>query len=465
MTIDNISKRISLFALTWPILVETFLRLLFGSVDTFMLSGYSDKAVAAVGAANQYVFFVIILFQVVASGSGIVVSQYLGAKKYKNALDVVLVSVFLNLLLGILISGVLFLFTGSILGLMSFEQDVMNYAVDFLTIVGSFCFIQALTSTITANLRSYGYMKHPMFINMGANLLNVIGNYILITGRFGLPALGVRGVAISTVGSQLVALILIFIVMIKNLNVNFSIKHILSIGKEKLLAILMEIYKIGGPSAGEMLSYNTSQIVITGIITKYMGTLALASRFYVFNLMLYIMLFSLAIGQATQILVGHMVGAGKIEEAYKTCIRSLKICIIISFSIAIVFALFSENLLSLFTNDKEILSMGRILFFIAIFLEPGRAFNIVLGNSLKGTGDAKFTLYLGVISMWGIAVLVTLILGAYFGLGLIGVWIAFASDEWVRGIIMLKRWRSKAWQSKAIVKSKDDEKTPSLAMH
>jgi Na+-driven multidrug efflux pump len=102
-----LDKRITLFALAWPILIETFLRMLFGTVDTFMLSGYKDTAVAGVGAANQYVSILILLFQMVSGGSGIIISQYLGARNNKKASDVALVSIMFNLLFGLLISFVL----------------------------------------------------------------------------------------------------------------------------------------------------------------------------------------------------------------------------------------------------------------------------------------------------------------------------------------------------------------------
>lgn len=448
-----LDKKITLFALTWPIFVETFLRMLFGNVDTFMLSGYSDLAVAGVGAANQYVFFIIILFQVVSSGTGIVISQYLGAKKHKNASQVAVVSMAVNLALGILISIGMLFFSKNILRIVNFEGEVMTYASQFLMILGTFSFVQALSSTITAVLRSHGFMKYSMYINIGANILNVIGNYIFLKGLFGIPVLGVTGVAIATVISQCVALILIIVVLIKNVDIKDEILGIFSFPKTIFINTFKEVIKIGGPSAGEILSYNISQITITGIIYS-MGPYALSARFYVFSIMMFMMLFPLSIGQGTQILIGHMIGAGRMDDAYKECIRSLKKSLIISFSTALVFALLGKHVLGIFTHNEEILHMGSIMLFIAIALEPGRAFNVVVGNCLKGTGDAKFPLFAGVFSMWGVAVFLSYLLGIVLGWGLIGVWTAFALDEWLRGIIMLYRWKSRVWESKSVVTTK-----------
>ncbi|OPZ92362.1 MAG: Multidrug resistance protein NorM [Firmicutes bacterium ADurb.Bin419] len=443
--------KLTLFALVWPIFIESLLRILFGNVDTFMLSAYSDNSVAGVGAANQFVSIIILMFQVVSSGCTIIISQYLGAENKKRASDVALVSIGFNMVLGIITSIFMFVFSGSILKIMNFEQDIYNYSKEFLTIIGSFSFIQALSITVSAILRSYGLVRYPMYVNMGANILNIFGNSIFIYGLFGVPVLGVRGVAIATVASQLIGLVAIILVLVKNVDMGLSIRKIYSLPINIVKEVLRDIFKIGGPSAGESLSYNVSQIVITAIIGT-MGAYALTARVYVFNLMLFIMLASMSIGQGTQIIIGRLVGAEKMDEAYKTCIRSLKIAIAVSFSVAILFAVLSRPLLGLFTDDPRILSVGSMLLLVTIVLEPGRAFNIVLGYSLKGTGDAKFILILGLIFMWVVAVFMSYILGIRFNLGLLGVWIAFALDEWIRGIFMLVRWKSRVWENLSLTK-------------
>jgi putative MATE family efflux protein len=453
-----LDKRISLFVLVWPILIETFLRMLFGTVDTFMLSGYSDNAVAGVGAANQYISILILLFQIVSTGSGIVVAQNLGAKNIKKASNVVLLSIIFNAVFGLFISILMFTFSGKILGLMNFEAEVYQYSKQFLTIIGSFCFIQAISITISAILRSYGYVKYPMYVNMGANALNIIGNAIFIYGLFGMPVLGVKGVAIATVSSQFIGLVVSFAIMKKKVGLSFSKAEFLRIPKEEFYDILKSIVKIGGPSAGETLSYNISQIVVTAIIT-IIGTYALTARVYVYNLMAYIMLCGLAVAQATQIIVGHMIGAGMKEEAYKTCLRNLKLAALVSCGVAMIFAVFGKVFLGLFTDNAEIIKVGGTLFLITIVLEPGRTFNLVIGSSLKAAGDATYTMVAGLFSMWLVLVGMSYVLGIVLNLGLIGVWIAFAADEWIRGLLMLLRWNSRAWEKHSIVKKEDAEVT------
>ncbi len=89
-------------------------------------------------------------------------------------------------------------------------------------------------------------------------------------------------------------------------------------------------------------------------------------------------------------------------------------------------------------------------------LEPGRATNLVVINSLKAAGAVRFPVYIGVLSMWGVAVPAAYSLGVYFSLGLKGIWIAFICDEWLRGIVMLLRWRGRQWKKLHFVKRKEE---------
>jgi Na+-driven multidrug efflux pump len=145
-----------------------------------------------------------------------------------------------------------------------------------------------------------------------------------------------------------------------------------------------------------------------------------------------------------------LVGAGKKEEAYRTCLKSLRVALLIVFCMSIVIFTFSKNLLALFTEDQSIIDLGNKLLLLSIFLEPGRVFNVVIINSLRAAGDVKFPVIMGVFSMWGVAVLLSFLLGIKFSLGLLGVWIALGCDEWCRGLAMLFRWRSRAWQNMSL---------------
>lgn len=440
------TKKLTLFALTWPIFIEILLHMLMGNADILMLSQYSDDSVAAVGVANQILFMLIVMFGFIATGTSILVAQYLGAKNRALAAEVTVVSIGANLLFSVAISVVVFLFSSKLLLMMDLPPELLSEADSYLKLVGIFSFIQASVITIGATIRSYGFTRDAMYVTIGMNIINVIGNYLFIFGPFGIPVLGVDGVAISTVVSRTLGLMVITFLLFKRIEEPLPFRKIFSLPIEHLKNLL----KIGIPSAGEHLSYNTSQIVITYFIVM-MGTEALTTKVYTQSLMMFIFLFSLAISQGTQIMIGHQIGAGKVEDAYKRCLKSLRLAIIISVATAIPIAFFSDTLLGFFTSNPDIIALGGTLILFTVILEPGRSFNLVVINALRAAGDVKFPVYIGICSMWGVSVTVSYILGIHFGFGLIGVWIAMILDEWLRGIIMLFRWRSRIWVNKSFI--------------
>ena len=446
MTSQKTTKNLTLFALTWPIFIEILLHMLMGNADTLMLSLYSDNSVAAVGVSNQILSVIIVMFGFIATGTSVLVAQHLGAKQEKEAAEITVVSIAANLLFSLTLSVIVFILSVNLLKMMDLPEELMGEANSYLQMVGGFIFLQAIIMTLGAALKSYGFTKDIMYVTIGMNIINVIGNYLFIFGPFGIPVLGVEGVAISTNVSRVLGLIVTVILLFKRINHKLPFKKLFTLP----ISHLKNLLNIGIPSAGENLFYNSSQMLMTYFIT-IMGTEALTIKVYTQNIMMFILLFSFAISQGTQIMVGRMIGARQLNDAYNRCLKSLYMGAVISTIMAITFTLFSDQLLSIFTTNPDILRTGGTLIMLTIILEPGRAINMIIINALRAAGDVKLPVYMGIASMWGVAVPVSYILGIHFEMGLIGIWIAFIADEWLRGIIMYWRWRSKKWQNKALV--------------
>ena len=125
---------------------------------------------------------------------------------------------------------------------------------------------------------------------------------------------------------------------------------------------------------------------------------------------------------------------------------------IITVSGSILLALTGRHILCAFTDNAEIIAMGVWVLFVDIFLEVGRTANIFAGSTLRATGDTFYPFVVGVIFQWSVAVGVSYIIGIPLGYGLVGMWIGFALDENIRGIILVRRWRSGKWKEKGFVK-------------
>lgn len=447
-TDEQIRKKMSLLAITWPIFIEVFLNTFMRIADIFMLSFVSDEAVAAIGVVNQLMMFTFVLFNFTAMGTGVVVAQFVGAEKWHDVSKTIANAIFINLLFGIFISSVVVLFRYSFLDLFQLPKELLVYADQYILIVGGTLFTQSIMMTIFSVLQAQGFTKEVMYIALGMNVFNIIGNALFIFGLFGIPTLGVMGVAISTAICRGIAVIVAFILLYRKTTIPLHVRDYFILKKRYVKKIL----QIGIPGAGEHLSHNLSQLTITVFITM-LGTQALTTRIYTQNLTNLMTVFSLSIAKGMQIYIGQLVGAGKLEEAYKEMYRGLKIATIVALIIGSLIAISGEWLLGFFTSDSDIIALGSIILFLGMILEPGRTFNLVIISSLRASGDATYPVLIGILSMWGISVTLAYLFGLPLGYGLIGITIAIIIDEWFRGGLMFWRWRSKKWQEKKLVEN------------
>ena len=211
---------------------------------------------------------------------------------------------------------------------------------------------------------------------------------------------------------------------------------------------------IGIPTAGESISYSISQLLIMSIVNT-MGLVATNTKIYASTISNFSYLYSVSIAQATMIITGHLVGAKKEDAAYKRVLKSLGSSLVISVSIAVISFLISDFTFPFFTENAEIIKLGHKILAVGIVLEIGRTANLVIIQSMRAAGDIKFPTYLGMGSMWFVSVLFSFLLGKVCGLGLIGVWIAMAMDECLRGIIVYVRWLRGGWRGKSVVDKKE----------
>ncbi|MDE7359735.1 MAG: polysaccharide biosynthesis C-terminal domain-containing protein, partial [Lachnospiraceae bacterium] len=189
-----------LFQLSVPIFVESIMGTIIGSIDTIMLSAYSDDAVAAVSIANQILFLIQVFACIVTTGTSILCAQYIGAKKTEEEQnDLITASILMNVGMGVVLTILMSLFYPVILSFLNLSVTVRVYAGEYLQVINWFLWIQLISAIFSAILRSYGKTKQSMYVSMGMNICNILLNYLLIFGKFGLPAMGIRGAAIATV--------------------------------------------------------------------------------------------------------------------------------------------------------------------------------------------------------------------------------------------------------------------------
>lgn len=438
---SNKMQEQTLFNISWPLFIELALHMGMGVIATLMLSHYSDNAASGVGVANQLLGIFILVFNVTSIAAMILIGQRLGANQLSQARQFARSAVGLNVWFGVIVAILVLVFGEPLLRLFDIQGEVLNYGLIFIRICGASLFLESLSLALSAVLRSHGFTKESMIVSIMMNVISVIGYAMSIFGLFGLPITGVVGVSWTIVIARAFAVLFLLYIVYRRIALTFKVQDIIKVNKQDV----REMLYIGIPSAGENLSYQFSQLVITAIVAS-LGDASLAARVYISNISMLCYLFTVAIAEGTQLLVARYIGGKQYDRALKRGIKTLRIAMVASLTAAVAMAMIGSPILELFTDDYQIIAIGLPILWAVVFTEPGRAMNIVLMSSLKSAGDVRFPVIIGMVSMWGIAVTLSYTLGITFGLGLLGVWLAQGMDEWFRGIFACKRWLSKPWE-------------------
>lgn len=441
-------KQLSILKLTIPLFFQILMSMCLGYVDTVMLSHFSDVAVGAVGNSNQIIGLLKLAFAIITSASGVLIAQYLGAKKTEQMNLIYSVAIFFNVTLSLVISAIVVIFAKQLLKLIHIPEVMLPNALSYIRFTGLFLFSGAIIDMVSRIFHCHGKPIICLFIGFGMNITNIIGNYLFLYGPLKFLNLGIYGVALSTCISSFIAMITSLICLRTILNGKISIKYLIPYPKE----ILSKLIRLGIPTAGENISYNIAQIIITAFVNS-LGAVAITSKIYCNIICNFSMIFSGSVAAATAITTGHSVGADKYDEAFHRVLKSLSVSIILSCMISGLNILISPYTLSFFTTDENIIFLGKKVIKIAFFLEIGRCTNLVIIQSLRAAGDVLFPTLLGISSMWGISVVFAWILGIHFNLGLPGIWLAMSFDEILRALIVLFRWLKGSWRNKNLTKT------------
>lgn len=435
----------SLYSLSWPIFIDIFLHLATLLINTYMVSHVSTAYLAAMGVGNQIFDLFITIFTFISVGCSVVIAQYIGAGRREKASQAIHISIAFNFILGLASAAVTLFFGYKILSIMNMPSHLMDDGYAYLSIIGICLIPEAISIIMAACLRVYGKAQPAMWVTLIANIITVSGNMIVLYGFFGLPQYGLEGVAWSTVVGRIVAVILLFYLLFYGLRIKFTPTLLVHWSRNMLGKIL----HIGLPSAGENLVWILHFMTASAFI-GLMGETALAAQTLYFQLSLFIMLFGISISIGNEILVGHLVGAKRFEDAYNRGLKSLKMGFYVTIGVVIIFWLLRDPIINGITDDHAIIELLLPLFLLSVFLEPGRTLNIVMVNALRASGDARFPLCTAIFFMWGVAIPLGYFLGIKMEMGLLGIWLGFFADEWLRGLTNAWRWRSRRWQSKRL---------------
>ena len=432
-------------AVAWPLLAELVLGFGVGFVGMWLVSKESDTAAAAFGLANHVQGAFFLLFRIISMGVGVVITQNLGAGNRRDADQTALASLGASTWLGLGSALLLLLVTDPLLGIMQATTAVRSIAAPYLQVLALALFLDAFNASMAAVMRSHMHTRETMFNILCMHALHIALCFPLMQGAGPIAPMGMIGFAVALTVSRAFGLGM-------HLWLWRSVLRLVPTGRDALVirwSNLRSSVAIGLPGAAEAIAYRVA-ILVSVTVVSGMGTVELATQGYAMQIMNVIVLSTVALGFAGEILVGHLIGAGELRQAMMLVRKCLFWGLAVSTTVAVLTALTAPWTLRLFTSDATIIAQATTLLWVTVLLEPGRTCNIVIVTALRAAGDARFPVVAGSASMILIMGFGSWLLGVHFGWGLTGVWFAYALDEGVRGGIMAARWFGLGWVKHAV---------------
>ena len=433
------------FVLSVPLFVELFMQIMIGNVNQFMLAPLGTQPAAAVGNALQVLNIVTIALSAMGTASTVLVTRVLGSSTTGESVSrIATVALVVNVGLSVAMSVVLFAFWPQFFEWLRIDASIQGMASSFLLIVGSTTILQGAFFAFTALLRSYARAGDVMKASLAMNAVNIAASAVLIGGVGFVPSFGVEGAAVANVAARVVGLV--FAVRLVNRGTDVRVKA--SYLRPFPWGTLKRMLGVGVPSSGEQMNYDLAQIVILSFI-NVLGTTVVTVKVYCSMIAGIAYLYSIALSQATQIVLGYLFGAGKFDAVARRVWVADLIAIVLTTAVSTAIWLNADAVLGLFTADALVHELGKQVLFVEIFLGIGRALNIVMVRALIAVGDVKTPVTVNVVSSWIFAVGGGYLLGIGFEWGIVGMWAAMCVDEWLRAGFLIATFARGGWRRRA----------------
>jgi putative MATE family efflux protein len=435
-----IGQRPRLIHVAWPLLAELVLGFGVGLLGLWLASRGSDASSAAFALSNQLQGAFFLLFRIISMGVSVVVTQYVGAGNRSEADATARAALGASTWIGLCSALAVFLGAVPLLSSMNAPPDVLALGVPYLQMLALALVLDAFNASMAAVMRAHMRTQDAMLTVLGMHLTHLLLCVPLMRGWGWIPPLGLVGFALAMALSRAVGLCAHLFLWRWRLGLVPRAGDWFALQWKRLAPVL----HIGLPGAAENIAYRVAMLVSVTVVAG-LGAKTLATQTYTFQIMNIVVLFSVSLGFACEILIGHMVGAGHLHEANRLLRKSMALGLSVSLGLAVLAAVTAPWTLTLFTSDPAIIASATTLLWITVLLEPGRTCNVVIINALRATGDARFPVAAGAASMLLVMAGGSWLLGVHFQMGLVGVWIAYAADEWVRGLMMAARWVTLGW--------------------
>ncbi len=451
MLIDEKNLRKGVLNLAIPAVAEQVLVMIVGVISTMLVGRLGKEALSAVGIVNQTIAFILVLSVALSTGSTVLVARLIGEGNRNDARDAMRQTVLLGAVGFVLVSIACWAFADPILRLFfgSADPEVLRLAGVYFRISMLGLPFLLVNTIISGNMRGAGNMKAPMFIAGLVNILNLALGIVLIFGlsvpmlHLQIPANGVAGAAWAISIARIFGGIL-SVLWIRN--GEGPLRTPLLKGFRLNLPLLGRIGRVGLPAMLEQIvmqgGFLMIQVVLAGQGTTTMAVMQIGNSV---NSIAFIPTWGFGLAATT--LIGQCLGEGRPEVAKKAGFEANRLSMYVSVALSFCLFVLAPQLVSLYTKDAEVLSIGIIAIRIFCVSQPFLSMVVVLSGALRGAGDITYVMLTSFVGIWGMRLALTVVFHTFFGLGALSVWFAYGMDFLVRSTMYRLRFKRGKWMS------------------
>jgi putative MATE family efflux protein len=425
-----VSIRRNVFRLSLPVLLSSLFQRLVSIVDVFLTGGLGAAAIAATGLGQLLMVTTMTVFWGLSTGVTVVISHLWGAGRRGDAGRAAYVACLAGLVMTAVCSLAGSRWGGDIARLMGASGDVQELAAEYIRLVFLWMVWTTGLNLLSAIMHGAGNTRTPMEAIILVNILHVLLAWPLIYGKWGMPALGVKGAAIAINSSEFVGFTYLLIQALRKGHITFSRPDFGLFGR---------IWKIGWPVALERVAQQSGQLFYSSFIIAY-GTTAYAAHQIGLSIESLSFMPGAGMGIAAATLMGQSLGAGKIRRARISHNEALRLAIGVMTVMALVFFFAPHFLIGLFSQDPDVIEKGSMFLKLVAFAQIPLAISFVYAGSLRGTGDTFYVFIVTLVAMWGIRVALSWVASSWLHLSLYAVWGVFLIDWYFRGAAFAWRY-------------------------
>jgi putative MATE family efflux protein len=428
--------RQQVFSLALPVVLSSLFQRSVGIIDIFLVGGLGASAIAAVGIAQIMVFVMMSLSWGINVGVTVLVSQLWGADRKPDAAKAAYQAMLLAVAAAAVITGIGINFGGEVASLLGADQSVQEILTDYTTIIFTFILFTISINVLAGIMHGTGDTKTPLYATLIVNILHVAVAYPLIYGRWGFPAMGVKGAAIAVAASECLGAAFL---LARSLH-----KRYITISRSLNWKFTVMIYKLGYPIFIDRLLQNAGSMVFAKVILLY-GTPVYAAHQVGLAIEAFSFMPGYGIAVAAATMVGQNLGAGRPDRARISAYEANRLAVVLMAAMGLLFFFFPYALLRAFTNDPDVIKYGILYMKIVAFAQIPLAVTMVAGGSLRGAGDTGFIMFATIAGMWFVRLPVAAFIAIVIKAEIRFVWMVMIVDWIVRMSLLLWRYRKENW--------------------